>query len=92
MKKSLFLALPVLCLFLHSCGGGWTEEDKKKLRDDCVSQAKTQISEANTKKYCDCFVEQMVAKYPVFNDMMNKYQADTIEALKKHCRNEIGMQ
>ena len=45
-----------------------------------------------TDKYCDCFVEQMVKTYPVFNDVMEHYQSDTVEKLKAHCRHEIGMQ
>jgi hypothetical protein len=76
---------------LSSCAGGWTEEDKKQLRDDCVWQAHTQISEAKTSKYCDCFVEQMVKTYPVFNDVTEHYQSDTVEQLKAHCRHEIGL-
>lgn len=81
----------LLCILLTSCAGGWTEDDKKKLRDDCVEQARSQISEEQTKKYCDCFVEQMVKTYPVFNDMMDHYQSDTVEKLKAHCRHEIGL-
>ena len=88
------LQLLPFCIFiitLSSCAGGWSDEDKKQLRNDCVQQAKTQISEANTAKYCDCFVEQMVKTYPVFNDVMEHYQSDTVEKLKAHCRHEIGM-
>lgn len=79
-------------LALSSCAGGWTESDKTQLRDDCVQQARTQISADKTSKYCDCFVEQMVKAYPVFNDVMEHYQSDTVEQLKAHCRKEIGMQ
>jgi hypothetical protein len=87
------ICLPILlCLLLTSCAGGWTEEDKKQLRNDCVEQAKTQISAENTAKYCDCFVEQMVKTYPVFNDVMEHYKSDSVEKLKAHCRHEIGMQ
>lgn len=83
-----------LCLIitLSACAGGWTEEDKKQLRDDCVAQSRTQITEAQTAKYCDCFVAQMVKTYPIFNDVMDHYQSDTVEALKAHCRREIGLQ
>ena len=84
--------LPLLCsIFLVSCAGGWTEDDKKKLHADCVEQAGRQISAEQTKKYCDCFVEQTVKTYPVFNDMMEHYQSDTVEQLKAHCRHEIGL-
>jgi hypothetical protein len=44
-----------------------------------------------TNKYCDCFVEQMVTAYPVFNDVLEHYQSDTVERLKAHCRKEIGL-
>jgi hypothetical protein len=88
MKLSFSL---LLLLTLSACAGGWTDEDKKKLRDDCVEQTRTQISEEQTRKYCDCFVEQMVTTYPVFNDMMDHYKSDTVEKLKAHCRHEIGL-
>lgn len=85
--------LPLLALILtfSSCAGGWTEEDKKQLREQCLSQSNSQIGEAQAKKYCDCFVEQMVKTYPVFNDVLEHYQSDTVEKLKTHCRQEIGM-
>jgi hypothetical protein len=74
-----------------SCAGGWTEDDKKQLRADCVEQARNEISEAQTTRYCDCFVEQMVKTYPVFNDVMEHYRSDTVEKIKAHCRQEIGV-
>ena len=85
--------LTSLCLIiaLSSCAGGWNEDDKKQLRAECVEQARTQISQAQTGKYCDCFVEQMVKTYPVFNDVMEHYKSDTVDALKAHCRHEIGL-
>ena len=89
MRNLIFLSL---ILFLSACGGGWTEEDKKQMRDDCVRQSRTQISEEQTNKYCDCFVEQIVKTYPVFNDMLDNYKSDTVEKLKEHCRREIGLQ
>lgn len=88
MKLFPLLIAPLL---LTSCAGGWTEDDKKQLHAECVEQEKTQISESNTAKYCDCFVEQMVKTYPVFNDVVEHYRSDTVEQLKAHCRHEIGM-
>ncbi|MBS1616511.1 MAG: hypothetical protein JST06_10390 [Bacteroidetes bacterium] len=87
--KILYAAL--CCLLLASCAGGWTEGDKSQLRQECMSQSVPQIGEQRASTYCNCFVEQMVKQYPVFNDMMERYQADTIEKLKKHCRKEIGL-
>jgi hypothetical protein len=81
----------ILILALSGCAGGWTDEDKKTLRDGCVEQSRSQISEELTNKYCDCFVEQMVKTYPVFNDAMEHAVSDTVEQLKARCRKEIGL-
>lgn len=56
-----------------------------------MSQSTPQIGEQRAATYCDCFVNQMVKQYPVFNDMMERYQTDTIEKIKQHCRKEIGL-
>ncbi len=86
------MLLACLVLFsLSSCSGGWTEEDKKSLRNDCLEQSRAQIPEAQAAKYCDCFVESMVKTYPVFNDVMEHYKSDTVEKLKAHCRQEVGL-
>lgn len=87
--KIIYAAL--CCLLFASCAGGWTEDDKKQLRQECMSQSVPQIGEGRAAQYCDCFVEQMVKAYPVFNDMMDNYRSDTIEQLKQHCRREIGL-
>lgn len=86
-------AILLICLIavLSSCAGGWTEEDRKQLRHDCMEQSRSQISEARAAEYCGCFVAQMVKAYPVFNDVVEHYQSDTVEALKAHCRREIGL-
>ena len=86
------ILLPIaLIITLGSCAGGWTDDDKKQLRESCVTQARGQISEAQTEKYCNCFVEQMVTTFPVFNDAMAHAQSDTVEKLKARCRQEIGV-
>lgn len=87
-----FLRLSIALIFLTGCAGGWTEEDKTKLHGECMEQSRRQIPEAQATKYCDCFVEGMVRTYPVFNDVMEHYQSDTVEKLKAHCRQDIGMQ
>ncbi len=80
-----------LCLLFASCAGGWTEDDKKQLRKECMTQSVPQIGETRAATYCDCFVEQMVHTYPVFNDMMDKFNVQIVDSLKKHCRKEIGL-
>ncbi len=85
--------LPALLavFLLSSCAGGWTDDDKKSLRTDCMDQSRGQIGEAQAGKYCDCFVESMVKTYPVFNDVMEHYKSDTVEKLKARCRQEVGL-
>jgi hypothetical protein len=89
--KPIYILL-LLPLFLGSCAGGWQEEDKAKLRNECLSQSTQQIGEGKAKAYCDCFVDQVVAKYPVFNDFMEHMSLDTVESLKAHCRKVNGIQ
>ena len=92
MKKRCFYpAALALLISLGSCAGGWTDDDKKQLRKECAEQVGSQITEARRDKYCDCFVDQMVKTFPVFNDVMEHYQSDTVDALKAHCRKEIGL-
>jgi hypothetical protein len=81
----------VLLIALSSCAGGWTEDDKKQQRNGCMEQARGQISEEMANKYCDCFLEELVTTYPVFNDFMDHIQSDTIERMKASCRHEIGL-
>jgi len=76
---------------LGSCAGGWTEEDKNSFRQDCISSVGSQLSDANRKTYCDCFTDQMVSIYPVFNDAMEHRDSAKLEAAKAHCRKEIGL-
>jgi hypothetical protein len=82
-----------LCLIiaLGSCAGGWTEEDKKLFRQDCISSVGSQLGEAQKNKYCECFTEQMVSIYPVFNDAMEHRDSAKLEEAKAHCRKEIGL-
>jgi hypothetical protein len=87
--KIIYAALS--CLLLASCAGGWTDDDKKQLRQECMNQSVSQIGEQRAATYCDCFVDQMVTAYPVFNDAMEHYNSDSVEKLKKHCRKEIGL-
>ncbi len=88
MKKLLQL---FLLLTFTGCAGGWTDDDKKGLRTDCLEQSRNQIGEDKAGKYCDCFVESMVKTYPVFNDVMEHYKSDSVEKLKAHCRQQVGL-
>lgn len=84
-------SLVLLPLFLTSCAGGWHDEDKAKIRTDCMRQADNQIGEAKAKAYCDCFVDKMVKTYPVFNDFMDHMNLDTVDKLKAECRKANGL-
>jgi len=84
--------LAVLPLLLTSCAGGWNDEDKAKIRVDCMRQAERQIGDAKANAYCDCFVDKMVKTYPVFNDFMDHMNLDTVDKLKAECRKANGIQ
>lgn len=83
--------LLILPLFLASCAGGWHDEDKAKIRTDCMRQAEGQIGSEKANAYCDCFVAKMVKTYPVFNDFMENMNPDTVDRLKAQCRQENGI-
>lgn len=90
--RTRLLFIPVFAIILTGCAGGWTEEDKKAFRQDCVESVGSQIDAAQRSAYCDCFTGQMVKTYPVFNDAMEHQDTAKLEAARAHCRKEIGMQ
>ena len=86
----ILLSLAII-LTLGSCAGGWTEEDKVTFRKDCISSVGSQLADEQKSKYCDCFTEQMVSIYPVFNDAMEHRDSAKIAGAQEHCRKEIGL-
>jgi hypothetical protein len=86
------LAVVVLSMSLVSCGGGWTEDDKKAFNKDCRDAVRSDLNDEKAKTYCDCFTDKMVALYPVFNDAMEHRDSAKLEQAKADCRKVIGMQ
>jgi hypothetical protein len=83
----------ILFLFILSgCAGGWTTEDKEKFRKDCINGTYSNLPEDKVKDYCDCYTEQMVKEYPVFNDALEHRDSAKNARMQKHCLHEIGME
>ena len=72
MKKSniKYLILPILCLFLFSCGG-WSKNDKKKYMIEC-QRAKLDLT------FCECSLNKITSRYNSFDHAMRN-EADFIE-------------
>jgi len=85
--------LPALLFIvsISSCAGGWTDEDKRLFKKDCQESVGHQIDSMKRDIYCQCFTEEMVQTYPVFNDAMEHRDSAKLENAKTHCRNQIGM-
>ncbi|MFN0031011.1 MAG: hypothetical protein ACKVOR_02515 [Flavobacteriales bacterium] len=64
MKKMLFAAAVAVSFTFASCGGGWNEENKKSLKDTCTMLEKMSYDKADAGKICDCYIENLVKKYP----------------------------
>ncbi len=60
--KAPALVLVALAFTVASCGGGWSDDDKKKFMDKC-SEGASAMGEAG-EKYCQCMLDKIVEKYP----------------------------
>ncbi|MFM1999353.1 MAG: hypothetical protein RL204_1300 [Bacteroidota bacterium] len=64
MKKQLAMLFVVaIAVALTSCGGGWTDENKKETKELCTS-LQSIIYPDDAASICDCYVNKLVAGYP----------------------------
>jgi len=65
MKKLILATAALLVAFaFSSCSGSWNDESKKSMKDNCNSLEKLVYDEADAKALCDCYVDNLVKKYP----------------------------
>ena len=61
MKKILLLS--IISVFLMSCGGGWSSEEKEKAMKNC--------EEVYEKETCECVLDAVMAKFDSYEDSIN---------------------
>lgn len=65
MKQLLLVLITVMTL--AACNnGGWSAAEKEKSTKACMNGIEGKVDEATAKRYCDCFVEKMMQKYPTY--------------------------
>lgn len=64
IPKKLLSALIASSLFLASCGSGWDEESKFKMKETCTSMMSEAYSATDATSICECYVSGLVAKFP----------------------------
>ncbi len=66
MKKLFTLLLGGSVLLLTSCGGGWSDEQKELIKNECITDGGYD---------CDCYVEKAVETFKdpkEYNDVSSK--------------------
>lgn len=82
MKRLVSLFMLGAVLVMSSCGGGWNEEKKTKIKNDCVAEGGYD---------CDCYVKKTVETFKTPEDYNNKSddaKAKYEKALKE-CEKEV---
>lgn len=81
MKKLFTLLLGGSILFLSSCGGGWSDEQKELIKNECIT---------NGGYDCDCYVEKAVNTFKTpeeYNDDASDLHKE-FEGLIEACKVE----
>jgi hypothetical protein len=81
MKKSIVFAFVAFAgaAILSSCGGGWTDENKASMKETCSGLMKISYDETDATAICDCYINNLVQKYPKadFNPEQNQAEMDS---------------
>ena len=77
-KNILFLCVTSL-LILNSCGGGWSEEQKEQLKNQCIGSGSYD---------CDCYVDKVVKAHED-PETFNALSKEDKEKLVNSCVVEI---
>ncbi len=77
-RNSNILFLVLILLFSFSCSNqSWTKDEKNENIFKCRE-------EGGSKKYCECFIEVLMEKYPIAADV-EKLDFETKVELSKGC-------
>ena len=82
MKRLVSLMMLGSVLLMSSCGGGWTEEKKQKIENDCVADGGYD---------CDCYVNKTVETFKNPEDYNNQSaeMKEKYEESLKSCEKEV---
>ena len=86
----IFAALaPIIAMvFIFSCNAakkeGWSEEERNEFRTTCVENSKAALGEDTSKRYCECMLGKIEAKYPNSEKAGNMPISETMQ-LAKEC-------
>jgi len=88
MKQVILFAL--IALTLSSCAGGWHDDDKANYLYICQQDARFNFNtDEETKAYCECSLEKLMALYPKMEDVIiNKDSLKAAEQLNA-CRDQV---
>lgn len=79
MKKLFTLLLSSSLLLLASCGGGWSDEQKQLIKNECITEGGYD---------CDCYVEKAVETFKdpkEYNDGSSQLH-EKFEQLTEECK------
>lgn len=73
MKRLVSLLMVGVVLLMSSCGGGWDEEKKTKVKNQCIAKAEYD---------CDCYMEKTLEHFKTPEDFNNQ-KDDVKKAFEK---------
>ncbi len=64
MKSVSVVCVVAVLVSMFACNKGWTDTRQKELWESCVSITATTYDSTMANTICDCYVQNLVAKYP----------------------------
>lgn len=83
-----FFLLSFVVTILSSCTSGWTEENKADITRSCISGAKMSYSEEEAQSICNCYIENIVKKYPAM-DYTSEQNTAELDACSADARKKL---
>lgn len=82
MKRLVSLLMLSSVLLMSSCGGGWNDEKKQKIKNDCIADGGYD---------CDCYVKKTVETFKTPEDYNNRTAEakESYEEALKDCEKEV---
>ena len=78
-KFHKLLVLSAIAVFLHGCSTGeWSHDQKSTILGDCRA-------EGGTKKYCNCFLENIISQFPDPNEF-EKIDFESAVKIAEECK------
>lgn len=80
-----FFLLLFCVLLLGACKRKWTDKDKADFYSGCLNNATKNHDIKDSKSYCSCLLQKIVAKYPNANDAKYIKYDSTAKQLAREC-------